>query len=60
MIRMAPDALITTEHSVIKTHDGGLKDMRRDRKVVRVYPNTVHPERCTVTLVDKLPGAMST
>ena len=27
--------------------------MRRDRKVVWVYPNTIQPECCTVMLVDK-------
>ena len=45
--------LVYTEDSVTKTHDGGLRDMRRDRKVVWVHPNYSQPERCTVTLVDK-------
>ena len=45
--------LVYREDCVTKTHDGGLKDMRRERKVVWVYPNVKQPERCTVTLVDK-------
>ena len=45
--------LVYTEDSVTKTHDGGLRDMRRDRKVVWVHPNVSQPERCTVMLVDK-------
>ena len=31
--------LVYREDTVSKTHDGGLKDMRSDRKVVWVYPN---------------------
>ena len=48
--------LVYTEDTVTKTHDGSLKDMRRDRKIVWVYPNLTHPERCTVTLVEKYIG----
>ena len=44
--------LVYREDSVTKTHDGGLNDMRKDRKIVWVYPseNTV---RCPVRLVEK-------
>ena len=45
--------LVYQEDSITKTHDGGLKDMRRDRKVVWVYPNKINPARCPVRLVSK-------
>ena len=48
--------LVYREDHVTKTHDGGLKDMRRDRKIVWVYPNDKCPDRCTVRLVDKYVG----
>ena len=44
--------LVYREDCVTKTHDGGINDMRRDRKVVWVYPST-NIERCPVRLVDK-------
>ena len=44
--------LVYREDYVTKTHDGGIKDRRNDRKVVWVYPNT-DPRRCTVRLVEK-------
>ena len=44
------------EDVVTKTHDGGLKDMRRDRKEVWIHPNVVNPERCYVRLIDKYLG----
>ena len=45
--------LVYREDSVTKTHDGGIRDMRHDRKTVWIHPNTVKPDRCTVMLVDK-------
>ena len=44
--------LVYREDFVIKTHDGGIKDRKHDRKVVWVYPNS-NPVRCTVRLVEK-------
>ena len=41
------------EDAVTKTHDGGLRDMRRDRKEVWIHPNIVNPDRCYVRLIDK-------
>ena len=43
------------EDTVSKTHDGGLSDMRNDRKEVYVYPHE-DPKRCPVRLVDKYVG----
>ena len=40
------------EDAVTKTHDGGIKDRKSDRKEVWVYPHVI-PKRCTVRLVDK-------
>ena len=40
--------LVYTEDCVTKTHDGGLNDMRRDRKVVWVFPNKANMQRCPV------------
>ena len=48
--------LVYREDYVTKTHDGGIRDMRRDRKVVWVHPNVKNPERCPVTLTDKYVG----
>ena len=45
--------LVFTEDSVTKTHDGGWNDMRRDRKVVWVFPNKANLQRCPVRLVQK-------
>ena len=44
--------LVYREDFVTKTHDGGIKDRKHDRKVVWVYPND-NPIRCTVRLVEK-------
>ena len=44
--------LVYREDFVTKTHDGGMKDRKSERKVVWVYPNN-DPNRCTVRLVDK-------
>ena len=52
--------LVYKEDTVTKTHDGGLKDMRHDRKTVWVYPNTTRPEHCTMCLVDKYLGLCPT
>ena len=41
------------EDCVTKTHDGGLQDMRRDRKEVWIYPNSEIFLRCPVRLVQK-------
>ena len=45
--------LLYQDDSITKTHDGGLKDMQRERKVVWVYPNLSNVSRCLVRLVDK-------
>ena len=45
--------LVYREDSCTKTHDGGLKDMRNDRKIVWVYPNKENVNRCPVRLVEK-------
>ena len=44
--------LVYREDTTTKTHDGGLKTFKKDRKVVWVFPseNIVH---CPVRLVDK-------
>ena len=45
--------LVYQEDTVTKTHDGGLNDMRRDRKVVWVFPNNQNINRCPGRLVQK-------
>ena len=45
--------LVYREDQVTKTHDGGIKDMRRERKEVWIHPNLKNPDQCTVLLVDK-------
>ena len=44
--------LVYREDTISNTHDGGLKDMRSDRKEVWVFPSD-NPERCCVRLVEK-------
>ena len=44
--------LVYREDFITKTHDGGLKDRKSDRKVVWVFPSN-DPTRCTVRLVEK-------
>ena len=44
------------EDAVTKTHDGGIKDMRRDRKEVWIHPNLENKARCYVRLIDKYRG----
>ena len=44
--------LVYREDTVSKTHDGGLKDMRSERKEVWVFPNK-ESEKCCVKLVEK-------
>ena len=44
--------IVYREDFVTKTHDGGLKDMRKDRKVVWVYPSS-NINRCPVRLIEK-------
>ena len=48
--------LVYREDMVTETHDGGIKDMRRERKVVWVHPNKTYPDRCPVALTDKYVG----
>ena len=45
--------LVYQEDTVTKTHDGGLSDMRRERKVVWVFPNSDNVNRFPVRLVQK-------
>ena len=47
--------LVYREDFVTKSHDGGLKDRKNDRKIVWVYPNA-DTNRCTVRLVEKYLG----
>ena len=44
--------LVYRENTISKTHDGGLKDMRSDRKEVWIFSRE-KPERCCVRLVEK-------
>ena len=44
--------LVYTEDSITKTNDGGLKSMRKDRKIVWVYPSS-DQIKCPVRLVEK-------
>ena len=45
--------VIYKEDTVTKTHDGRLKDMRHERKIVWVYPNNMNINRCPVRLIEK-------
>ena len=47
--------LVYREDTITKTHDGGLKDMKRDCKVVWVYPSE-NSNRCPVRIVEKYMG----
>ena len=44
------------EDAVTKTHDGGLADMRNERKKVKVYQNLSNPDRDPVAILDKYLG----
>ena len=44
--------LVYTEDTVTKANDGGLKNMKSDRKIVWVYPSS-NINRCPVRLVEK-------
>ena len=44
--------LVYTEDCITKTNDGGLKSMKKERKVVWVYPSQ-NKVRCPVRLIDK-------
>ena len=44
--------LVYKEDSITKTNNGGLKSLRKERKVIWVHPST-NPIRCPVRLVDK-------
>ena len=44
--------MVYREDAVTKTHDGGLRDMRAERKVVWVYPSE-NPIKCPVRLTQK-------
>ena len=45
--------LVYQEDCVTKTHDGGLKDIKHERKLVWIYPNAANINRCPVRLIDK-------
>ena len=45
--------LVYREDSVTKTNDGGLNSIKKQRKVVWVFPNDDNIVRCPVRLVDK-------
>ena len=46
---------VYTEDAVTKTHDGGLKSMRKSKKVSWIYPSS-EISRCPVRLIDKYMG----
>ena len=48
--------LVYREDTCTKANDGGLKQMRKERKIVWVYPNSENVSRCPVHLVDKYIG----
>ena len=41
------------EDTITKTNDGGLNNLRKDRKIVWINPNTSDINRCPVHLIDK-------
>ena len=45
--------LVYREDTSTKTNDGWLKQLKKERKIVWVYPNTENVTRCPVCLVDK-------
>ena len=45
--------LVYREDSVTKTNDGGIASLKKERKVVWIFPNEQNVNRCTVRLVDK-------
>ena len=45
--------IVYTEDTVTKTHDGGLADMRHERKVCWIFPNKTNIIRCPVRLIEK-------
>ena len=45
--------LVYREDTDIKSNDGGLKQIRKERKVVWVYPNHENVTRCPMHLVNK-------
>ena len=45
--------ILYQEDFVTKTHDGGLRDMRPDRKTVWIYPNESDVSRCPVRFIQK-------
>ena len=45
--------IVYQEDAITKTHDGGLKDMRHDRKVCWIYPNKTDVRKCPVCLIEK-------
>ena len=48
--------LVYYEDTCTKTNNGGLKHMRKERKVVWIFPNKSDVTRCMVRLVDKYLG----
>ena len=47
--------LVYREDCVTKTHNGGIKDMKRDRKIVWVYPSE-DQSKCLVRIIEKYMG----
>ena len=45
--------VVYQEDTITKTHDGGLKDMKNDRKTVWIYPNLGNCNRCPIRLIEK-------
>ena len=48
--------LVYYENMCTKTNNGGLRDMKKERKIVWIFPNKTNVNRCTVRLVDKYLG----
>ena len=44
--------MVYREDTVTKTNDGGLRHMRKDRKIVWIFPSK-NINRCPVRLIDK-------
>ena len=53
MSDLGEKCLVYYEDPGTKSNDGGLKQIKIDRKIVWVHPNNVHREHCPVRLVEK-------
>ena len=53
MSKVGDHCLVYYEDTSTKSDDGGLKNMKVDRKIVWVHPNKSDVNRCPVRLVEK-------